>query len=1365
MLFVALLACVGVAKAQPEEDKMYRLKENTQGLYLTIDNAQYNRENEGGTAGSVPLLAKSVANDDQVWYFEATEKENEYNMVSKSGYYLYHHTWNVLAYNTDKTKAIVKIVTNGDGTFKIMNGNNGTQWYKSQNVGGTWYPFCDAGEGAAVTWALEEVSESEFEASEEYTALLNLITVAETLAETVNANIGIAIGEYTQATATALNNAIATAKALNGNEVAQSHIDALQAAINSVSYILPTVGKYYQFHSSFAAFSETKAVYSDGSAPAWKTLNEGDLSFYWEAVDVDGGVVFKNVADGKYMAGAAGQSQAWTMSETPTAASNVNVKIFSKDANARGYEYGVILNNWQMHCNGHGGGSGTASNIVSWNTDNPNSASAWYIVEASNPIEEIKANLAALKTTAEGIRSELKVLIATTPVNEAIAALDGAIAEATAVAGSTNLDELNAAIRTMNAAITMTQNLVFHGGALASLEDGEYIVYYEDAEGNKHYLANEKLSKRAVISDSPMVYDITLGNTNGYVSYAYYLDMNGSRLSNPTNDDDQIVQVEPEGSNNYNGNRVWDSQVLYVNAEGKYAIRSTNCVPGSGWKSDCFITVSEEESRVDVVGQNVDLSDALYMWNVVKASEANIAFELTIDEYKYTTLFLNYAVSVPAGVKAYAVSGIENDVLALDEVGNVIPENTPVIIEAEVGNYAFTYAAPVAAYEGDNMLKGSWFPFNIFPTAGYDAYVKALKDKDAVMGKAMLNEYGQFICRAHEAYLEVAQEEAKEFFFIKEKMIYALTFVVDNEVYQVDSLSCGEAIIIPEAPVKEGYTFSGWTKIPETMPAGDVTISGTFTINEYLVTFKIGDEVIAADSLEYGAAIVAPEAPVKEGYTFDGWGEVAETVPANDVTYEGSYSVNSYLLTYTVDGDTIQADSVAYGTAITVIEEPVKEGYTFSGWSEVPETMPAHDVTISGTFVEEIKKYLVTFKIGDEVIAADSLNYGSAIVVPEAPEKEGYTFNGWGEVAETMPAGDVTYEGSYSVNSYLLTYTVDGDTLQTDSVAYGTEIVFIEEPVKEGYTFSGWSEAPETMPAGDVTISGTFTANEYLVTFKIGDEVIAADSLEYGAAIVAPKAPEKEGYTFNGWGEVAETMPAGDVTYEGSYSVNSYLLTYTVDGDTLQTDSVAYGTEIVFIEEPVKEGYTFSGWSEAPETMPAGDVTISGTFTANEYLVTFKIGDEVIAADSLEYGAAIVAPEAPEKEGYTFDGWGEVAETVPAGDVTYEGSYTVNIYKVYYYVGDELVHTEEVAYGEAMPEYVYEPTIEGDVFMGWVGETYDTMPAHDVTYTANIESGIEQSTIDNSQLTIYDLNGRRVANIEHIKGGIYIVNGKKVMIK
>lgn len=241
-----------------------------------------------------------------------------------------------------------------------------------------------------------------------------------------------------------------------------------------------------------------------------------------------------------------------------------------------------------------------------------------------------------------------------------------------------------------------------------------------------------------------------------------------------------------------------------------------------------------------------------------------------------------------------------------------------------------------------------------------------------------------------------------------------------------------------------------------------------------------------------------------------------------------------------------------------------------------------------------------------------------------------------------------------------------------------------------------------------------------------------------------------------------EGYPSNPFVLTGAYA---YKVNYVVEGEVIASDSVKCGMPITLPEGPTKEGYTFSGWSEVPETMPAEDITVSGTFTINKYLVTFKIGDEVVSSDSLEYGAVIVAPDAPEKEGHTFDGWGEVEETVPANDVTFEGIYTVNIYTIYYYVDNELVHTAEVAYGEAIPEYIYEPTKEGDVFEGWIGENYETMPAHNVTYTANIESGIEDTEIIQKSEFIYDLLGRKVTNTKNLRNGIYIINNRKVMIK
>lgn len=76
-----------------------------------------------------------------------------------------------------------------------------------------------------------------------------------------------------------------------------------------------------------------------------------------------------------------------------------------------------------------------------------------------------------------------------------------------------------------------------------------------------------------------------------------------------------------------------------------------------------------------------------------------------------------------------------------------------------------------------------------------------------------------------------AAEQWKEFFFIEdvvEVKKFAIIYMVDNEIFATDSLSVGEVIVPIAEPTKEGYTFSGWSDIPETMPAHDVEVYGNF---------------------------------------------------------------------------------------------------------------------------------------------------------------------------------------------------------------------------------------------------------------------------------------------------------------------------------------------------------------------------------------------------------------------------------------------------------------------------------------------------------------------------------------------------------
>ena len=89
---------------------------------------------------------------------------------------------------------------------------------------------------------------------------------------------------------------------------------------------------------------------------------------------------------------------------------------------------------------------------------------------------------------------------------------------------------------------------------------------------------------------------------------------------------------------------------------------------------------------------------------------------------------------------------------------------------------------------------------------------------------------------------------------------YKLTYYVDGEVYKTYLHEEGIAIPAEEAPEKEGYTFSGWSEIPETMPDHDVEVTGTFTINKYNLIYMVDDEEYKTVEIEYGVTSIGSNA-------------------------------------------------------------------------------------------------------------------------------------------------------------------------------------------------------------------------------------------------------------------------------------------------------------------------------------------------------------------------------------------------------------------------------------------------------------------------------------------------------------------------
>lgn len=156
-------------------------------------------------------------------------------------------------------------------------------------------------------------------------------------------------------------------------------------------------------------------------------------------------------------------------------------------------------------------------------------------------------------------------------------------------------------------------------------------------------------------------------------------------------------------------------------------------------------------------------------------------------------------------------------------------------------------------------------------------------------------------------------------------------------------------------------------------------------------------------------------------------------------------------------------------------------------------------------------------------------------------------------------------------------------------------------------------------------------------------------------------------------------------------------------------------------------GYTFGGWNKADGTAwdyasdkVTDNITLYAKWAANTYMITFDtVGGSEIAPITQDYGTAITVPADPTREGYTFIGWDkEIPTTMPAENMTVTAQWEINRYTTTFdTAGGSEVAPITQDYGTAITA-PEAPTREGYTFMGWDREIPTTMPAENITLKA-----------------------------------------------
>lgn len=585
-------------------------------------------------------------------------------------------------------------------------------------------------------------------------------------------------------------------------------------------------------------------------------------------------------------------------------------------------------------------------------------------------------------------------------------------------------------------------------------------------------------------------------------------------------------------------------------------------------------------------------------------------------------------------------------------------------------------------------------------------------------------------------------------------------FVIDGveEVISSTTVNYGSKITRFPSTSINGYDFKGWEPSTSTVIKEDTTFRATFESKKYTVTWSGYTDGPLVQEYKYGEAIEVPEAPEKEGYTFTKWDKTIPSAVTTNLKFTAQFTINQYVITYSKEWYGVKSELSAftknYGTTITLPKVPTEKGYTYSEWQSeyTGTTVPAHNVEY--VTVKTANTYILAYYDNGVLVKEDEYEYMEVIIpYPYQTEKIGWIVSDWENLPETMPYNNVSAHCTSEIMRFAVTFMdQDGNIVEVvEGVPYGTEINTILPVAPEGYSYE-FDEVVEGQVKSEMTISLFKVVNKYDVT--INGEIV---SLAYGTDIVAyvnDNYKAEEGYHILITVKSHDTVPADNTaTVEYVFEANVWVLTYSTEGadeNISGSEDVAFGTNIFSVlPSTEKEGYDFNGWFDgekqlsADDTMPNNDLTVIGTYDVELFEVSIFDGDIKILNKPYAYKtklSSVLNDETIVEYVSTQSANGQTVSFVLNGEpVNEEMEITSNLdiyvektpneYLLIFMNGDETISENLVKFGEVINYPSMENKTEDGVEYVFVWEDFSyngkTMPARDLIIVGNYQEKAE----------------------------------------